>query len=93
MKIAVSRVPEEGLTEHATYDPSILDMEREDIHLTEPFEVNALITKADEELVIRVDIRCPVRCSRASFSAVSTTARQSTQHAIACPDKYDFTAS
>ena len=63
MKIAVSRVPEAGLTEHATYESSALDMEREDIHLDEPFEVDAAITKADEELVVSVQIHCPARFS------------------------------
>ncbi len=63
MKIAVSRVPEEGLTDHATYDPRPLDMEREDIHLDQPFTVDAAITKADEELVVSVQIRCPARFS------------------------------
>ena len=60
MKIHVSRIPEHGVQEHASYDPSLLDMEREDIHLKQPFEVDAFITKADKELMVKVDIRCPV---------------------------------
>jgi uncharacterized protein len=66
MKIAVSRIPEEGLREHATIDPSALDMERNDIHLAEPFEVDAFATKLDQELVVTVDIRAPLRmtCAR-----------------------------
>ena len=66
MKIHVSRIPEEGLTDHATYNPAPLDMERDDVHLTEPFEVDAFITKTDGELVVKAAIRCPLRytCSR-----------------------------
>ena len=63
MKIHVNRVPDEGLTEHASYDPQPLDMERSDIRLDQPFEVDALITKTDDELVVRTKIRCPLRCS------------------------------
>ena len=60
MKIYVSRVPAEGLRDHVTYDPTTMDMERGDIHLDHSFEVDATIIKADEELVVNVDIRCPV---------------------------------
>ena len=79
MKIYVSRVPEEGLREHATYDPAVMDMDRPDIHLTEPFEVNAFATKVDEELVVRADIRCPLqldcaRCLEAFDETVATDA-------------------
>ncbi len=66
MKIYVNRIPAEGLQEHATYDPTEMDMGREDIHLAEPFEVDAFVTKVDEELVVRADIRCPLHmdCAR-----------------------------
>ena len=66
MKIHVNRIPEEGLRQRGTYDPAAMDMGRDDIHLTEPFEVDAFVTKVDEELVIRADIRCPVHldCAR-----------------------------
>ena len=66
MKIQINRIPEEGLKEHASYDPAELDMERWDIHLPQPFEVDAFVTKADQEVVVDVDIRCPLRlsCSR-----------------------------
>lgn len=63
MKIDVNRIPEEGLTEHATYDPSEMDMERFDVHLDQPFEVDAFITKADREVVVTAQIHCPVRLS------------------------------
>ena len=66
MKIHVNRVPEEGLKDHAVYNPSELDMERWDVQLPEPFEVDAFIMKADTELVVDADIRCSLRmaCSR-----------------------------
>lgn len=66
MKIYVNQIPAEGLTRHASYDPAALDMEREDIHLDRPFEVDAAIVKADEEIVVTADIRCMLRmvCAR-----------------------------
>ena len=66
MKIQVSRIPEEGLNEHAVYDPSTLDMDRQDIHLKEPFEVDAVVSKTDDELLVKVDIECQMRmeCAR-----------------------------
>ena len=63
MKIHVNRIPDEGLSERATYDPAALDMERDDVHLVQPFTVDAFITKADEELVVDADIRRPVHLS------------------------------
>lgn len=77
MKIYVSSIPEEGLKQHATYDPSGMDMDREDIHLTQPFEAHTAITLADRELVVQVDIRVPLRltCARCleEFSSIITT--------------------
>ena len=77
MKINVSRIPAEGLQDHATYDPSTMDMERDDIHLREPFDVDALITKMESELVVKADIRCALRmtCARCleDFSSSLTT--------------------
>ena len=66
MKIHVNRVPEEGLREHATYDPAPLDMDRDDIRLREPFAVDADIKRVDRELVVDVDITAPMEltCAR-----------------------------
>ncbi len=66
MKISVSRVPPEGLKDHATYHPSTLDMERDDIHVDQPFTVDAFIAKAEQELVVRAEIACSLRltCAR-----------------------------
>ena len=79
MKIHVNQVPPEGLKDHAAYDPSTLDMERFDVHLREPFEVDAFITKADQELVVSAEIRAPLRltcarCLEEFLSIVSTDA-------------------
>ena len=63
MKIHVSRIPPEGLQDHATYNPAPLDMERPDIHVTRPVEVEAFMTMAERELVVKADIRCPLRLS------------------------------
>ena len=46
MKIDVNRVPEEGLRDQATYDPTTMDMDRSDIRLIEPFEVDVFVTAA-----------------------------------------------
>ena len=66
MKIRVNQVPEDGLQEHASYDPVPLDMDREDIRLREPFEVDAAIRRVDQELVVDVDISAPIElvCAR-----------------------------
>lgn len=76
MKIHVNRVPAEGLRDHASYDPAGLDMDREDIQPQEPFDVDAFITKADQELVVSVDISCPLRltCARCLEPFTSTVA-------------------
>lgn len=66
MKIYVNRIPEEGLQERATYNPSTMDMERDDIHLRRPYEVNARITKIERELVVSAQITCQIEltCAR-----------------------------
>ena len=66
MKISVSRVPDEGLKDHASYDPAAMDMERDDIHLDRPFTVDAFIIKADQELVVNAAVHCSLRltCAR-----------------------------
>ncbi len=77
MKIYVSRIPEEGVRNHATYDPTDMEMDRFDIHLRESFEVDAFIARADRELVVNVDIRAPMHltCARCleEFAAAITT--------------------
>ena len=94
MQIHVSQVPEEGLKEHASYDPSSLDMEREDIRLPEPFEVDADINKVDEQLVVRAAIHCPLRmiCGRCleEFNA-AVTPRAIFSYTVRTTDVVDIT--
>ena len=94
MKIQVNRIPEEGLRERASYDPAALDMERDDVHLVQPFAVDAFITKADTELVVDADIRCPVRlaCARCVEEFDSTvTAKALFTYQVAADDVVDIT--
>ena len=63
MQIYVSQVPPEGLRHHARYDPAELKMERMDVRLRKPFEVDAFIILADRELVVTASIRCPLHLS------------------------------
>ena len=63
MKIHVNQVPTEGLTHHASYDPTTMDMDRFDVHLREPFTVDASVTNVDRELVVNVEIRAPLHLS------------------------------
>lgn len=62
MKIHANRIPEEGLQQRETYDPAAMDMGREDIQPQPPFEVEAFVTKSEKELIVKADIRCPLRC-------------------------------
>lgn len=62
MKIHVNRVPESGLEEHISYDSRPLDMDRFDVHLHEPFKVDAFITKVERQLVVRIQVCCTLYC-------------------------------
>ena len=77
MKIYVSRVPAEGIKQEARYDPGELDMERIDVHLREPFAVDAFVMKADHELIVNAAIHCPLQltCARCleEFPRIVTT--------------------
>ena len=66
MNIHVNRIPAEGLREHAAYDPVPLDMDRADVRLTEPFEVEAHSQTVDRELLVNVNIHAPasMTCAR-----------------------------
>ena len=94
MKIQVNRIPDEGLREHATYDPATLDMERDDVHFVQPFAVDAFITKADAELIVDATIHCPVRlaCARCLEDFDSTvTAKALFTYEVAPADIVDIT--
>lgn len=94
MKIYVNRIPVEGLRNHATYDSRTMDMEREDIQLREPVEVDAFVAKADRELVVNVDIRCPLHltCARCLEEFVRTVATGAVfNYTVASTDVVDIT--
>lgn len=79
MKIHVNRVPFDGLHETARYEPQALDVDRPDIHASQPFTVSAFISKAENELVVEADIRGQVdvacgRCLSAFVVPLQTTA-------------------
>ncbi len=63
MKIHVNRIPVEGLTEEATYDPKSLDIDRFDLQIEPPIVVSSLITKAEGEIVVQAAIRCVLKLS------------------------------
>ncbi len=66
MKIHVNRVPSEGLHAEAQYEPKTLDIDRTDLHVSEPISVAAFVTKAEDTLVAQADIqgRVEVVCAR-----------------------------
>ncbi len=79
MKIHVNRVPFEGLHETARYESQALDVDRPDIHASQPFTVSAFISKVEHELVVEADIRGQVdvacgRCLSAFVVPLQTTA-------------------
>ena len=79
MKIHVNRIPAEGYQEDAAYEPSLLDLDRHDVHFEQPIEVSSLITKAAEEVVVRARIRgtarlCCARCLEPFHSPLETEA-------------------
>ena len=70
MKIYVNRIPVEGIREEASYDPKTLDIDRFDIQWEAPVNVSSWITKAERELLVQADIRCPLQLSCARCLAV-----------------------
>ncbi len=77
MKIEVNRIPEHGLSERTSLDPSTLDMERDDLRFHEPLEINAFVTKVDDEIVVKAEIRYRLHlsCGRCleEFTVPATT--------------------
>ncbi len=69
-------------------------MEREDIHLDQPFDVEAFIALADEELVVHAEIHCSLRlsCARCLEDFVSTLVTDATfSYAVKPTDVVDVT--
>jgi len=94
MKIHVNRIPFEGLSEQATYDPLTLDLGRFDVRLQPPIEVSSFISKADNEVVVQAAIRCAVQltCARCLGQFDSTLETDTTLSYAAQPtDVLDIT--
>ena len=81
MKIHVSQVPQKGVTERISYDPSSLDMDRDDVSIREPFDVEAAIANVGGQLVVRAAIRA---------SLTMTCARCLTEFTVAVTPKGTF---
>ena len=94
MKIHVGQVPQEGVTERASYDPSSLDMNRNDISIREPFDVEAAITNVGGQLVVRAAIRAPLTmiCARClSEFAITVTPEGTFSYTVEPNDIVDIT--
>lgn len=94
MKIYVNQIPEAGLQNHAFYDPRSLDMDRIDIHLREPFEVDAFVSKLDRELVVTAQIHCTLSlCCARCLEEFSLTVTKSAifSYAVGPADVVDIT--
>lgn len=79
MKIHVNRVPFEGVHEQAHYEPQLLDIDRPDIHPTQPITISSFITKVEHELVVQAEIQGQValvcaRCLEDFVMPLSTSA-------------------
>lgn len=62
MKIYVDRIPTEGIVDSQVYDPTVMDMDREDVFLRKPFHLKARINRFNHDLVVRGDIEVPMTC-------------------------------
>ncbi|MCM8778598.1 MAG: DUF177 domain-containing protein [Candidatus Omnitrophica bacterium] len=57
MKIKVSSIPEAGERYQETYLPQVLDLERFDVKVNRPFNVNYHILKEGEEVFVRAEVK------------------------------------
>jgi len=69
MKIHVSQVPKEGVTERASCDPAALDLDRDDIKVREPIDVEAVVMNVGDQLVVRATIRATLAMTCARWLA------------------------
>ena len=94
MKIHVNRIPDEGLREEVTYDPSQLDAERDDVRVEGPVAVSSFIVKTEGEMVVQADIRAHAQMSCARCLepfAVPLQAAATLSYAVALTDVVDIT--
>lgn len=66
MKIRLDQIPDSGLNLIESYEPVSLDLDREDIKLTEPITVSAQITKGINNISVELKINATLHlnCSR-----------------------------
>lgn len=66
MKIYVNRIPEEGLALRTAYDPSALEMDRTDVHVAGPVQLDGRATLEARELFISAEVayRLELTCAR-----------------------------
>jgi uncharacterized protein len=94
MKIAVSRIPEEGLHEEGAIDPRTLDMARDDCRPASPIRVAADALHTDRQLIVTAQMGCTLECACArcleSFTVPIAT-RAILTYAVQPTDVVDIT--
>jgi len=94
MKVHVSQVPKEGVTERASCDPAVLDLDRDDISVREPVDVEAMIMNVGDQLVVRATIRATLTmtCARCLDEFTSAVAPKGTySYTVGANDIVDIT--
>ena len=66
MKIYVDRIPEDGLELETTYEPSLLEVGRPDLHVAGPLRLHGRATREAKELFVSAEIayHLTLACSR-----------------------------
>ena len=94
MKIYVNRIPEEGVREEVSYDPSSLDAQRDDVRLDAPVTVSSFVVKTEGELVVQAEIRARAQMSCARCLELFDTplqAEATLSYPVAPTDVIDIT--
>ena len=94
MKIYVNRIPDEGLREDVSYDPGVLDAQRDDVRLVTPIAVSSFVVKTEGELVVQADIRARAQmsCARCLEAfEIPLQAAATLSYAVAPTDVIDIT--
>ena len=66
MKIYVDRIPEDGLELETTYEPSLLEVGRPDLHVAGPLRLHGRATREAKELFVsaEIDYHLTLACAR-----------------------------
>ena len=66
MKIYIDQIPESGLELNESCEPAALDLDREDIKLSEPITLSAQATKGINNISVnlKADLLMHLKCSR-----------------------------